>query len=86
MPTLSFLNNDLGDSVKGIQNYFQDVYGSIKTIFNQNFVCALIAIGLQPVTNYRVWPNFYVTNQVVTMNLNTWNSLTQKLKILVELI
>tara|TARA_Y100001934_G_scaffold37836_2_gene43928 strand:- start:621 stop:1664 length:1044 start_codon:yes stop_codon:yes gene_type:complete len=39
---------------------------------------ALIAIGLQPVTNYRVWPNFYVTNQVVTVNLNTWNSLTQK--------
>ena len=24
---------------------------------------ALIAIGLQSVTNYRVWPNFYVTNQ-----------------------
>ena len=39
---------------------------------------ALIAIGLQSVTKYRVWPNFYVTNQMVTVNLNKWKSLTQK--------
>lgn len=38
---------------------------------------AIIAIGLGPVTKYRVIPNFYQTNQVVTFNLDTWNSLTK---------
>ncbi len=39
---------------------------------------ALYAIGLAGITKYRVWPNFYVTNQVVTVNLNKWASLSQK--------
>ena len=39
---------------------------------------ALYAIGLQSVTNWRVWPNFYVTNQVVTVNPKSWAALNQK--------
>ncbi len=38
---------------------------------------SLHAIGLSNVTKYRVFPNFYQTNQVVTVNLNTWASLTK---------
>jgi len=38
---------------------------------------ALHAIGLDTVTKYRVFPNFYQTNQVVTVNLNTWKSLSK---------
>ncbi|MBK19481.1 MAG: hypothetical protein CMM52_11665 [Rhodospirillaceae bacterium] len=38
---------------------------------------SLHAIGLANVTKYRVFPNFYQTNQVVTVNLDTWASLTK---------
>jgi TRAP-type C4-dicarboxylate transport system substrate-binding protein len=39
---------------------------------------SLHAIGLASVTKYRVFPNFYQTNQVVTVNLKTWAALSQK--------
>ena len=39
---------------------------------------SLHAIGLSSVTKYRVFPNFYQTNQVVTVNLDTWKGLSQK--------
>lgn len=39
---------------------------------------AIVAIGLASVVKYRVFPNFYQTNQVVTVNLKTWKSLTQQ--------
>jgi TRAP-type C4-dicarboxylate transport system substrate-binding protein len=38
---------------------------------------SLHSVGLSTVTKYRVFPNFYQTNQVVTVNLKTWKSLTQ---------
>lgn len=41
---------------------------------------SLYAIGLAGVTKYRVFPNFYQTNQVVTVNLKSWASLSQKQK------
>jgi TRAP-type C4-dicarboxylate transport system substrate-binding protein len=41
---------------------------------------SLPAIGLHKVTKYRVQPNFYQTNTVETLNLNTWKSLTQAQK------
>ncbi|MBT5046888.1 MAG: hypothetical protein HOM58_00170 [Rhodospirillaceae bacterium] len=41
---------------------------------------SLYAIGLASVTKYRVFPNFYQTNQVVTVNLNTWAGLTNAQK------
>ena len=79
MPTLSFLNNDLGDSVKDIQNYFQDVYGSIKTIFNQNFVCALIAIGYALATvNFHTYTEFPVL-VIYSQNGNTGKSTLTRL-------
>ena len=39
---------------------------------------SLYAIGLASVTKYRVFPNFYQTNQVVTVNLKVWASLTKE--------
>ena len=45
---------------------------------------SLPAIGLHTVTKYRVQPNFYQTNTVETINLNTWKSLTQAQKALLE--
>jgi TRAP-type C4-dicarboxylate transport system substrate-binding protein len=39
---------------------------------------SLVAIGLANVAKYRVFPNFYQTNQVVTVNLNVWASLTKE--------
>lgn len=41
---------------------------------------SLPAIGLHTVTKYRVQPNFYQTNTVETINLATWQSLTQAQK------
>lgn len=41
---------------------------------------SLPAIGLHTVTKYRVQPNFYQTNTVETINLNTWKSLSQAQK------
>ena len=41
---------------------------------------SLHAIGLSNVTKYRVFPNFYQTNQVVTVNLDTWAALSKKQK------
>ena len=41
---------------------------------------SLHAIGLSNVTKYRVFPNFYQTNQVVTVNLDTWAALRKKQK------
>lgn len=38
---------------------------------------SLYAIGLAGVTKYRVFPNFYQTNQVVTVNLDSWAALSQ---------
>lgn len=38
---------------------------------------SVMAIGLGPVIKYRVQPNFYQTNQVVTVNLAVWASLTK---------
>ncbi len=41
---------------------------------------SVMAIGLGPVIKYRVQPNFYQTNQVVTVNLDVWASLTKEQK------
>ena len=47
---------------------------------------SLPAIGLDKVTKYRVKPNFYQTNTVETVNLDTWNSLTKAQKDLMNRI
>lgn len=47
---------------------------------------SLPAIGLDKVTKYRVQPNFYQTNTVETINLDTWKSLTQAQKNLLNRI
>ena len=44
------------------------------------------AIGLHQVIKYRVKPNFYQTNTVETLNLDTWKSLTQAQKNLLDRI
>jgi len=44
------------------------------------------AIGLDKVMKYRVQPNFYQTNTVETMNLDSWKSLTQAQKDLMNRI
>lgn len=41
---------------------------------------SLTKIGLHGVTKYRVKPNFYQTNQVVTVNLDSWAGLNKKQK------
>jgi len=41
---------------------------------------SLVAIGLVNVAKYRVFPNFYQTNQVVTVNLKSWAALNQAQK------
>jgi len=41
---------------------------------------SVIAIGLDAVTKYRVMPNFYQTNQVLTVNPASWAKLTKKQK------
>ncbi len=41
---------------------------------------SLTKIGLHGVTKYRVKPNFYQTNQVVTINLDSWAGLNKKQK------
>ncbi len=45
---------------------------------------SVMAIGLGPVIKYRVQPNFYQTNQVVTVNLAVWKSLTKAQKAFLE--
>ena len=45
---------------------------------------SVMAIGLGPVIKYRVQPNFYQTNQVVTVNLASWGKLTKKEKTFLE--
>jgi TRAP-type C4-dicarboxylate transport system substrate-binding protein len=45
---------------------------------------SLPAIGLHKVTKYRVKPNFYQTNNVLTANLNSWAALTKAQKDLIE--
>ncbi|MGB0575765.1 MAG: TRAP transporter substrate-binding protein DctP [Alphaproteobacteria bacterium] len=45
---------------------------------------SVMAIGLGPVIKYRVQPNFYQTNQVVTVNLASWAKLTKKEKSFLE--
>lgn len=44
------------------------------------------AIGLDKVIKYRVMPNFYQTNTVETLNLDTWKSLTRAQKDLLNRI
>lgn len=39
---------------------------------------AIVPLGLHKVVKYRVTPNFYQTNQVVTVNPVSWKSLSQK--------
>jgi len=41
---------------------------------------ATVPNGFHKVTKYRVTPEYYQTNDVVTMNLNVWNGLTRKQK------
>jgi TRAP-type C4-dicarboxylate transport system substrate-binding protein len=41
---------------------------------------SVMAIGLGPVIKYRVQPNFYQTNQVVTVNMAFWKALSKKEK------
>lgn len=38
---------------------------------------ALVQLGVHKIVKYRVVPNFYQTNTVVTMNLASWNKLTK---------
>lgn len=47
---------------------------------------SLPAIGLHKVAKYRIQPNFYQTNTVETINLDTWKSLTQAQKDLLNRI
>lgn len=39
-----------------------------------------VALGFHNIVKYRVFPNFYQTNQVITVNPAVWKSLTQKQK------
>jgi len=39
---------------------------------------SIVALGFHNVVKYRVMPNFYQTNQVITVNPAIWDSLTQK--------
>ena len=38
---------------------------------------AIVALGLHKIVKYRVTPNFYQANQVLTINPKVWNSLTK---------
>ncbi len=39
-----------------------------------------VALGFHNIVKFRVFPNFYQTNQVVTVNAGVWSGLTQKQK------
>ena len=39
---------------------------------------ALVQLGVHKIVKYRVTPNYYQTNTVVTMNVDMWNTLTKK--------
>ena len=41
---------------------------------------ALVPLGLHKIVKYRVTPNFYHTNTVVTINLDAWKGLPKKVK------
>ncbi|NKB19476.1 MAG: hypothetical protein GKS01_02925 [Alphaproteobacteria bacterium] len=41
---------------------------------------SVVAIGLDKATKYRIMPNFYQTNQVLTVNPASWAKLTKKQK------
>jgi len=71
----------LGASTINIKT--SEVYTAIQrgTVQGYGFTdIALVAIGLAPVTKYRVKPNFYQTNQVLTVNLDKWASLSKAQK------
>lgn len=41
---------------------------------------SIVALGFHKVVKYRVTPNFYQTNQVITVNTGVWDGLSQKEK------
>ena len=38
---------------------------------------AVVALGLHKIVKYRITPNYYQTNQVITINPKIWNGLTE---------
>ena len=45
---------------------------------------AVVALGLHKIVKYRVTPNYYQTNQVLTVNPKVWNSLTEEQRTFLE--
>ncbi|MCY4549461.1 MAG: TRAP transporter substrate-binding protein DctP [Defluviicoccus sp.] len=45
---------------------------------------AVVALGLHKIVKYRVTPNYYQTNQVLTVNPKVWDSLTKEQKAFLE--
>ena len=45
---------------------------------------AVVALGLHKIVKYRVTPNYYQTNQVLTVNPKIWDSLTKEQKAFLE--
>ena len=45
---------------------------------------AVVALGLHKIVKYRVTPNYYQTNQVLTVNPKIWDSLTKEQKTFLE--
>ncbi len=45
---------------------------------------AVVALGLHKIVKYRITPNFYQTNQVLTVNPKVWDSLTKEQKAFLE--
>ena len=45
---------------------------------------AVVALGLHKIVKYRVTPNYYQTNQVLTINPKVWNSLTKEQQAFLE--
>ena len=45
---------------------------------------AVVALGLHKIVKYRVTPNYYQTNQVLTVNPKVWDSLTEEQRTFLE--
>ena len=45
---------------------------------------AVVALGLHKIIKYRITPNYYQTNQVLTVNPGVWNGLTRAQKDFLE--
>ncbi len=56
------------------------------TIDGFGFTDQPASVGMQEVIKYRVVPNFYQTNTVVTMNLDAWKAMTAEQKKILETV